>query len=326
MKSDLQALRVKCPLPVLMSGLGLRQFAKSSCPSPFRNDQHSSWGIFQTDGFWLFKDFATGESGDEIEFLAKHFKLDPKRDFLKLLDHYKDLAKSVPNLTSMPVSAPELPDTSFLGEGTEEQMKKLADLRKISELGLAYAYLSNHLKYGKWHGYEVYAVTDKTGHLTELRRLDGHWFEPYGDLPSHKSHTVKNSRKNWPVGILDSPTKTAIALVEGMPDFLALHQIIMEEKMVKTVLPVAMLTSSCDIAPEALPHFAGKKVRVFPHLDLPGINAAERWHEQLISVGADVDFFNYKACEVGAVKIKDLCDFNQLRGAGQLPKLLTQLA
>lgn len=180
--------------------------------------------------------------------------------------------------------------------------------------------------FGVWHGHEVYAVTDRSGSVGELRRLDGQWFDGYGSMPSHKSHTLKYSCKNWPVGILESPNSPAIALVEGMPDFLCMHQFVVEEKLVGRVLPVAMLTSSCDIAPEALVHFAGKNVRIFPHQDLPGIEAAERWQKHLIDANAKVDFFNFKACEVGAVKIKDLCDFNQQREAGIQPTLLTQLA
>src|ERR1035438_5047950 len=92
MKPDLDLLRRKCPLPVIMQRVGLGQFAKSSCPSPFRPDQHASWGIFELNGRWLFKDFGTGECGDEIAFLAQLCQLDDKRDFLKLLDLYTELA------------------------------------------------------------------------------------------------------------------------------------------------------------------------------------------------------------------------------------------
>jgi len=76
------------------------------------------------------------------------------------------------------------------------------------------------------------------------------------------------------------------------------------------------LTSACDIVTEALPHLAGKSVRIFPHSDQPGIDAAERWQRQLIEGKASkVDFFNFRAFEVGAgTELKDLCDFNQQRG------------
>jgi hypothetical protein len=49
----------------------------------------------------------------------------------------------------------------------------------------------------------------------------------------------------------------------------------------------------------------------------------------LLAAGAKrVDFFNFQACEVGAVKIKDLCDFNQQRGSAgyQQQHILENLA
>lgn len=68
-------------MPALLDKLDMKQFAKSSCLSPFRQDKNASWGIFQRDGKWYFKDQATGESGDEITLLAQRTGLDEKRDF-----------------------------------------------------------------------------------------------------------------------------------------------------------------------------------------------------------------------------------------------------
>ena len=144
MNQDLQQLRVKCPLPVLMGMVDLGKYAKRSCPSPFRPDQHASWGIFQTNGRWLYKDFATDECGDEIAFLAQVYKADEKDHFLHLLDLYTNLAKgAVVKPVAVPVSAgleiKSKPDVSFLNPGTHEQMVQLAALRKISIEGLNHA-------------------------------------------------------------------------------------------------------------------------------------------------------------------------------------------
>jgi hypothetical protein len=176
------------------------------------------------------------------------------------------------------------------------------------------------LKFGYWCGHSVYAVVDGSGHAAEVRRLDGQLFDGFGPS-AHKSHSLKHSRKNWPLGILEAEGP-GIALVEGMPDLLCMHQFVVEEGLEGKVSPVAMMTSACEIAPDALPCFAGRRVRIFPHQDLAGINGAERWQKQLVSVEARIDFFNFKACEVAAT-IKDLCDFNQHRGAGFQPILTT---
>ena len=323
MKPDLQYLREKCPLPVIMQRLGLERYAKSSCPSPFRPDEHASWGIFQHNGHWLFKDFATGECGDEIAFLAQYHKLDNQRDFLKLLDLYQELANrsDIVSYMTLPEELPvfNFPDLSFLEDGTEEQIRRLSILRHISLPGLQYAADRGHLRFGHWRGHEVFGVVDESELLGEIRRLDGLEFPGFGSFPSHKSHTIKHSRKNWPLGILDAEDCTGVALVEGLPDFLAMHQFIVEADLRRKVGAVAMLTSSCDISADTIHRFQGKYVRIFPHQDQPGIDAAERWQRQLINAKAEhVDFFNFRAIEVGPdSKLKDLCDFNQHRGAGQ---------
>jgi len=317
-----------------MNRLGLVRYAKSNCASPFRSDQHASWGIFNHNGRWLFKDFATGECGDEIRFLAKLKGLDSKQDFLKLLDVYSTLAKSTSSEHQMQLPAQtrrvELPDQLFLRDGTQDELRKLAELRGISYEGLHFAQLRGVLQFGKCWASDVFAVTDRSGYLGEVRRLDGEAFPASPRFAGHKSHTLKFSRKDWPLGILEAEGCPGIALVEGMPDFLALHQFVVEERLSGKVAPVAMLTSSCDISSEALPHFTGKSIRIFPHVDEPGIDAAERWQRQLIKAGAkQVDFFNFRSCEVGAgSELKDLCDFNQQRGLAGLKQqqILNSLA
>lgn len=64
------------PLPELMHRLGLGDHARKSALSPFRDERHPSFGIFRReDGCWAWKDFGTNETGDEIDFLAKHLSL-----------------------------------------------------------------------------------------------------------------------------------------------------------------------------------------------------------------------------------------------------------
>jgi len=60
----------RLPLPALMSKLGFgSEFQKASCLSPFRDEQNPSFGIFQHEGRWFFKDHGTDESGDEVTFI-----------------------------------------------------------------------------------------------------------------------------------------------------------------------------------------------------------------------------------------------------------------
>src|SRR6202000_2212228 len=96
----------------------------------------------------------------------------------------------------------------------------------------------------------------------------------------------------------------------GLPDFLALHQYVVEENAQDRVAPVAMLRSACLINSEALPLFSGKHVRIYPHIDKAGVEAAEKWQKQLIEAGATVDIFDFSAFSADeGDQIKDLCEF-----------------
>jgi len=78
--------------------------------------------------------------------------------------------------------------------------------------------------------------------------------------------------------------------------------------------PVAMLGASQRIHPDALPMFAGKRVRIFGHDDEAGRGAVERWARQLENVGAYVDAFNFsglvKADESPAKDVNDCLALN----------------
>ena len=73
--------------------------------------------------------------------------------------------------------------------------------------------------------------------------------------------------------------------------------------------PVAMLGASQRIHADALPMFAGKRVRIFGHEDEAGRAAVERWARQLESIVADVDAFTFAGLvQVDGKPVKDLND------------------
>ena len=95
---QIDELKQKLPLPQLMEQLGYGEFAKRSVCSPFREDKNPSWGIYEDAKGWHFKDFATGEGGDELDFLAIHNKCDAKQalklsQFLYTTQSLKDFLK-----------------------------------------------------------------------------------------------------------------------------------------------------------------------------------------------------------------------------------------
>ena len=72
---EIEQLKQKLPLPDLMRQLGYAEFAKRLVCSPFREDKNPSWGIYEDAKGWHFKDFAPGEAGEALDFLAIHIYL-----------------------------------------------------------------------------------------------------------------------------------------------------------------------------------------------------------------------------------------------------------
>mgnify|MGYP003336853790 FL=1 len=312
--NELTRLRQQCPMPTLLRKLGLAAHAHSSCRSPFREDETASWGIFQRDGRWFFKDHGTGESGDEVTLIARLKDLDTKIDFHRILDFYEKTAgkEDASESTAANVPQPSLsasttpPDLSRFSAGTHEQLVKLSLLRSISVEALKIASERGFLVFGCRLNCEVFGLKDQSGRLAEVRRLDGRLFPAFGSLPEHKSDTLKGSVKSWPLGLLESTTAPSIALVEGLPDFLAVFDFLLRENKAATVAPITMLSASVNIEDTALAHFRNKRVRMFPHYDEAGIKAAERWTQQLNGIASSIDYFDFGQF----VGINDLADLN----------------
>ena len=309
-------------MPVLLRQLGLNAYAKSSCGSPFRSDQHPSWGIYPHNGGWYFKDHGNDDSGDEVTLIARLKGWDQRRDFKRIIEFYGETARKTGPAASLNVAHPQPPasppDLSGYSAGTDEQLVRLSGLRSISVEALRSASERGFLVFGRCFNCDVYGLKDGSGSLAEVRRLDGQQFPAFASMPAHKSHTLKGSTKSWPLGVLESTTASCIALVEGLPDFLAAFDFMLREGKVNRVAPVTMLSASTSIEDGALAHFHGKHVRMFPHHDEAGIKAAERWTGQLQAVTEEIDYLDFGRFP----NINDLADLNRnvRDGSIQLPE------
>lgn len=311
LQQELIRLKQQCPMPMLMRKLGLGAYARSSCRSPFREDQNPSWGIFQRQGGWHFKDFSDGDSGDEVTLLARFKGWDVKEDFKRIVALYTATAAqpdAVDQMLIQPATAspPTPPDLSGLTSGTVEQLQQLSELRSISVAALELAVERGFLVFGICCDAEVFGLKDASGRLAETRRLDGELFPAIGSLPQRKSHTLRGSTKSWPLGMLESASCSRIALVEGLPDFLACFDFLLREDKFNVVAPISILSASANLSDEALTLFNGKHVRMFPHYDVAGMEAARRWTLQLNSTAARIDYFDFGQF----LNINDLADLN----------------
>lgn len=314
LKRTCQLLKVKCPMPLLLAKLGLGAHAKPCCRSPLRNDNNPSWGIIQHQGGWYFKDHGNGDSGDELTLIARLKGWDLKQDFKRIVEFYQETALKVEDVAPLAIAharppasqPPTPPDTSGYTAGTEGQLISLSLLRSISVEALRLATERGFLIFGRCFNCDVYGLKDSSGSLAEVRRLDGRQFPAFGSLPEHKSHTLKGSTKSWPLGLVEASLAPSIALVEGLPDFLAVFDFMLREGKLNAVAPVTMLSASTSIDEGALQQFNHKHVRMFPHYDEAGTKAAERWTMQLTGVATSIDYFQFSQFP----NTNDLADLN----------------
>ncbi len=220
---------------------------------------------------------------------------------------------------------PSIQDESSFRRGTPEELKRLAASRPYGLEGLQWASERGLLVFGNAFGFECYGVTDSSRRVLEIRRADGNSFPPVGNLRERKSHALRGSDKHWPVGVLEARELPAVALVEGIPDFLEAHQLALWEQATHHTLrnarcaPVTMLSASPSIAEDALPHFERKHVRIFAHADAAGRKAGPRWANQLHSIAGKVELFNFgELRRMNGQPAKDLYDCRDLDPAEYL--------
>ena len=319
-------------IPEMAAKRGWEWQPSPSCPCPYRPDRNASGSVMR-DGR-LFHDFASGETMDAPALLAKVENLDQRtacKLFIELaglhLSPTGNLAPSRPRPAPAPASEPahEKPELPALAPLTEKERKALANLRGLSVQAVEMAHVAGFLHGLNWRGHRAWALTDQARWNAQWRRLDGgKWEGKHGTQFKSwgaKSAAIKRPRAGWPVGILEAASVPRVVLVEGGPDFLAALHFLHLEGMAGLVAPVCMF-GSVRIDALALPHFTGKRVRIFPHADdptlddgtkSPGLEAAARWQDQLLTVGCTVDAFDFAGLtQANGDRVKDLCDLANL--------------
>jgi hypothetical protein len=291
-----QRLRITALWPML----GLSGRPAKRCHSPFREDKDASFSVFTAkDGVERFKDFATGESGDAIEFLARARGITNREALPEFLwrANSEQINSTDPILyrctertaagTDREGDKPRIHPANFR-IGTTAELQALSRLRGISVEGLQVASERGVLRFGQCQGFPTWTVLDCTYRLAQSRRLDGELFVGGG-----KSQSWKGSQQAWPLNVHSLGGLSKAALVEGGPDMLAAFDYAFAEGKENTVAVIGMLGASCSIPDDALPLFKGKQVRIFPHVDEAGRKAGERWNEQLESAGAVLSWFDF---------------------------------
>ena len=291
----------------------------ANCRCPWREDHKPSFSV-NAEGT-LFHDFATGEAGDAVDFYQRASGLSQKdacRKFIELAGGHLTPAPRAERPQCKPADAKPKPVFPDFSTGTAADIQHLASLRKIGREGIEFASERGLLCFAILRNLPAWIITDAARVNAQARRMDGQEWEHIGA----KAWTLPGSWASWPIGITEAQDFPAIALCEGGGDLLAGHYLALWEqashitKRDVQCVPVAMLGASQRIHADALPQFAGKRVRIFGHDDEAGRGAVERWAAQLASVGADVDAFSFAGLQqVGGKPVKDLNDSLLMDGA-----------
>ena len=256
------------------------------CLCPFHNERSPSCSISPEKG--LFHCFGCGAHGSVIDYHALKRGRSVKDAIRELCQRVegieppasRDLVQvrrnqRVEQLTSLALD--------YLERGTRDDLCRLACLRSVSIDGLTQAQNDGVLRFANLRRHRAWIITDAARVVAQARRLDGGRWKHLDGTP--KAWTLRGSRASWPVNTLKIPDCPKVALMEGGADLLSAYHLLWCEDQYD-ITPVAMLGASNLLHRVALPLFVGRRVRIYPHADPEGVRAAQRWHEQLIGVGA----------------------------------------
>ncbi len=292
-----------------------------SCRCPFHKDKSESFSVFAGRARWNC--FAGCGKGDAVDFYMRASGLaqgDACRTFIALAG-----GTPAPVFTSTP--QPQLVDADAASASkratwpamesplTSEDgisalaMGELATLRHVSLGGAELMAKRGLLWFAMWKQHPAWIVADSARVNAQARRMNGQQWEGI----NAKAQTLPGSRAAWPVGVNESKPFPVILLCEGGPDLLAAHHYIAAHKREADTAAVAMLGANSLITADALPLFAGKRVRITAHADDAGRNAAVRWADQLKAAGCVVDALDFSGLLMAdGSPVKDLNDCTRI--------------
>lgn len=159
----------------------------------------------------------------------------------------------------------------------------------------------------------AWIACDSTHRNADARRMDG---QPWAGINS-KAKALTSGARGWPIGADAMAGRDLVVLCEGMPDFAAALLVASwEGLLLDRVAPVCLTGAGNGIHQDALPMFAGKRVRIAVHDDPQGqgLAAAAKWAAQLYQAGArKVDGVNFSGLfKRDGQAVKDLADFTTL--------------
>ncbi len=301
------------------------------CLCPFHQERTPSCYVTPDTG--RFKCFgACGAGGTVIDYQALKRGISPSDAIKELASCLNISAEARVNDAEPAKRAPKTADTCralprlpVLEKCEAAELRSLAISRNVSFEAVQMASDRGLLHFCRLTDGPVlvrsWVLCDQTRRNAQARRLDGrrwqHRWDPDAKdwivVDPQQQKKVRGFRGNqaaWPVGIEEARDYPAIAIVEGV-DLLAAFHFIHAEEREDHVAPVAILGAGNRIPEDAIKLFAGKRVRIFMHLDAnhAGLRAAATWQEQVETIADQVDGVDFTgAIQSNGNPIKDLND------------------
>lgn len=345
-ESPLDLAKQRLTIPDVWQLKGLPGKPGKCCKNPSREDRHPSLSIWK-DGR-LFKDHATDQTGDVVAFLAMVGGIsmsDAAKELIALAGGHTRASTTLPRPTFTRSPDREKPTLPELRKPTADELLAIQLQRKLPEpYGLEIAvqrgllWLGDVYEHSTKSNVPAWIVTDDSRWNAQARRMDGQpWSLPEG--LTAKAKTLKGSAASWPIGAANLGKARSVIFTEGPPDMLsAITAVFLANNQSLSFTDgvgfACVAGAKNDLHPDSLPFFAGKRVRIVPHLDKSGtgMGAAESWALQLHKAGAILDWFDLAGIQprVGDVA-KDLNDVTHFAkddgwNEPELPPELAELA
>jgi DNA primase len=253
----------------------IRERGLSKCV--FHDDRTPSLSVTPSGKFGadLFNCFGCGASGDVVSFLARLAGVDRRTAFKAVLHGFTPaVAMQIkPNSKPRQSEAVSRFHEIELEEGSDADFQSLSELRGISEAGLRLAADRGFVRFGRYSGERAWAVVDHAAKSLQFRPLRaGTWFG------GRKAMCPQGVSTRVPLGLSQLDRAQRIHLMEGGPDFLAAHQLILAlaDTQVDSWAAIGFLGASIEPSPEACHALTDKDVVIWAHADAPGIKSALR--------------------------------------------------